>query len=128
MQAHYLSDMPEIHTVPLHKIYIDEDSTYIEFDDIDEIRWRVCIKTIHAWRITNTEYFDVVKVLNDILSSDGLLRRYPIVMENSVWIEELKNIKNSRERYLDNSIHLLFVLGEEIVEIIVGDNYEIIKV
>ena len=131
MKAHFLNKVPEIHTTPLHKILIDEDNSIVEFDDVSEQRWMVHFKTIQAWKITDVNCFDMVSLLNDDLLTEGRLRRYPITIEGSSWLTDLKKVlskKNTQAKYLDKSMHLVFILGDDIVEVIAGDNFEFVQV
>ena len=46
MNARYLNEIVEFHTIPLHTIEINEKDSLIEFDDINEERWRIRFKSI----------------------------------------------------------------------------------
>lgn len=125
MKARYLNNCPKIHTVPLETIHFDQKSAYIEFDDVDEIRWIMHIKTILAWRCTGWDFFDVGKMINDVEKNDEKFARYPIIFEESSWLEDLKKIEEP-----DYSIefqHILLILGDHILELMIGDNYKIEK-
>jgi hypothetical protein len=123
---------PIINTTPLHQILIGESGPIIEFDDINEIRWRLKFKTIQAWRITHEQCFDRNIILVEEAFINGIYQKYLLEVENSSWLDKLKEIQehqNPEESYMNKAHHYILLLGEHVVEVIAWDNYtlEIIK-
>ncbi|PEL08419.1 hypothetical protein [Bacillus sp. AFS017336] len=122
------SNKPIIHTVPLSEITINDGIKRIEFDDVDENRWRVSFKTTQAWRITTVDCFDFEPLYIKEAFDNGFFQKYIFIVEQSSWIAELKAVLKENDHsatFMDKANHYIFILGDEVVEIIAWDNFQL---
>ncbi len=127
MNIEIVTRVPEIHSTPLGKIFIDDGSSIVEFDDINEKRWRISFKTILGWRITAYDCFDLDRAFCEEAVEHGRNHRYILEIKNSDWIAELRQEMQKRNQpaeIADKAHHYLMILGEEVVEVAAWDNYD----
>lgn len=106
-----------VNDAPLEKIVCDNthfNELFIEFDDINEIRYEIEFVTYIAIKVVSWDCFE-----GSILSSsdDGMI--YEIL--DSDWLSQLKTIyykRHKHEHLMDDAHHYLMILGDFVVEII----------
>ena len=129
MELRIVTKNPEIDTVPYYELFINYKNQYIEFDDINEKRWKIEFKTVQAWKVTafdciNLELLDT----NETVDEKGINHHYILEVVNSHWIKELEKELYSRDKnatFFEKSHHYILPLGDEIIEVIAWDNYKL---
>jgi hypothetical protein len=107
-----------VHDVPFEKIVCDnrdKNSLFIEFDDINEARYKIEFLSYRALKVTDEDCFDG-SILSDIPYS-GMM--YELI--NSEWLCDLKDLYYETipsGNLLDNVRHYMLGLGDYYAEII----------
>jgi hypothetical protein len=110
----------EVNTTPLEKISIDTNSIEILLDDIAENRYKISAKPYQAIRIMTIDCVSSVDYHNDYCFRDGRYHRHILLMENSDFLNVLKE-KASEPNFLEKAKHFVLPLQENIIEIIAYD-------
>ena len=79
-----------INNVPLEKITFEQTTIIIEFDDINEKRFKAVFKPYQAIKVITADCFDKEVLLSDENLESGRYQRHILEVENSEWIKELK--------------------------------------
>ncbi|AAM05444.1 predicted protein [Methanosarcina acetivorans C2A] len=118
MEIRILEPNITVHDVPFEKIVCDNrdgNKLFIEFDDENEIRYKIEFVTYIALKITIDDCFDG-SFLFDI-SNHGMM--YEAI--NSDWFSQLKSEYNDQHphgKLIDGAHHYIIGLGDFYVEII----------
>lgn len=82
-----------------------------------------------AVKITTADCCDPDIYISPQAYENGIYHRYILEVEDSPWIKELKKqVSESQEdllKVLDNCYHYILLLEEDVVEIVVYDNYDL---
>jgi len=131
MSVKIVAKIPEIHSVPLSSIDINENPyrQVIEFDDVNEKRWRLTLKPVYAWKITSIDCFDGTILTSNLeVFNQGRYSAYILEVLDSPWIQELVKLDKCRsncEHEVEKSHHYILHLGDHVIEVVAWDNYEI---
>jgi len=110
-----------INNVPLDEMRITSNSLIINFDDINEKRCEIIFKPYQALKVTTADCFDKdILLINGNLET-GRYQQHILEVENSEWIEELKNIlleTDPNANFLEKARHFILDMGDNIIEII----------
>jgi hypothetical protein len=130
MEIKVLEPQIVIHDVPFEKIVCDNrdgNKLFIEFDDENEIRYKIEFKNYNALRVTAEDCarWDIIPEI----PYSGMMYELP----NSDWISQLKENSSytepSTRRYghiMDDMFHYIIGLGDYYVEI-VASGYKLRK-
>jgi hypothetical protein len=127
MNYKIVTKTPEIHSVPLSNICINDREFFVEFDDISEQRWRMDFKTNFAWKSTCVDYLEINPLLiKELIDDKNVFHSYVVEVIDSIWLNELKqNYISSEEQIIDQAHHYLLFLDENLVEVLAFDNYSL---
>ncbi|WP_094229257.1 hypothetical protein [Methanolobus psychrotolerans] len=126
MEIQVLEPDITVHDVPFEKIVCDNkdgNKLFIEFDDENEIRYKIEFVTYVALKVTIDDCFDSSFLSS--LSTDGMM--YEIL--NSDWLSQLKDDYYNRRKYehlMEGTHHYIMILGDFYVEI-VARGYKLTK-
>jgi len=118
----------EIHTTPLEELVMCDYKIIVELDDINEKRHKILFKPFQAVKITTVDCTKSPDYFNEYSFRNGRYQRYILVIEDSDWIEQLKkDFTDKRAKFLNEAIHYVLPLQDNIIEI-VAHNIEVQKV
>ncbi|MBR7099705.1 MAG: hypothetical protein IKC91_00940 [Clostridia bacterium] len=109
----------EIHVTPLEKIELSGSSIVVWLDDIHENRIKLNFKVFQALKVTTIDCVSMEKFYNKNCFVNGVFHRHILEMENSPWIEELRNnLVDDSADFLNKSRHFILPLQDNIIEIV----------
>ncbi|NDI36663.1 hypothetical protein [Chengkuizengella sediminis] len=113
----------EIHVTPLEKVFIEPSLISVEFDDVDENRWRISFNPCQGFKMTTIDCIDTKLLLVDGKRPCSLLK-----VNNSRWIKELKNVlkqKDHTANFMDESNHYIFPFQDNIIEVAAMSSFKV---
>lgn len=126
MNMNPVNEQIVIHSTPLEGIHLNNDNLEVEFDDVNEQRWKFIFNPYQALKITTIDCIDTIPLL-----IGGRRPLNVLEVNNSTWITYLKEEllkKDSEANFLDKARHYIFPFQDNIIEIVAWENYEILKV
>ena len=112
-----VNNTPHLHTVPNESIRIEKPEVIIDFDDINEQRFRLLFSPYQAIKITTIDCFDNPLIM-------GVMHKVVMEVVNSDWIRELKNTINkidSTADFMDKARHFIIPFYDDVLEIAAWD-------
>ena len=113
-----------INNVPLDKISIEQNTVTIDFDDVNEQRYKIIFTPYQAVKVTTADCFDKDILLTSETLESGRYQRHILEVENSEWIEQLKKaLKENDENatFIEQARHFIIDLRDKIFEIVAND-------
>jgi hypothetical protein len=110
-----------LHATPLETLSVDGPSLTIEFDDVEEKRWRVSFRPYQALRLTT---MDCIFIEPFVING-----RYPsavLEMIDSAWVRDLADVLREKDHaatFMNKAHHYVFPFQDRIVEVVAWDNY-----
>ncbi|WP_086350819.1 hypothetical protein [Candidatus Enterococcus clewellii] len=115
-----------INTVPLEKIVIEDNNIEIHFDDNNDVRFVFETSSYQAIRVTTRDCMNASDYINELNFYDGRYHNYMLEILNSSWINELKQVNEGKQvEFLNESHHYFLLLGDNVVEIIAYNNFNL---
>ncbi|MCB5955161.1 hypothetical protein [Enterococcus sp. CWB-B31] len=115
-----------INTIPLEKIVIEDNCIAIYFDDNNGVRFVFESFSYQEIKVTTRDYMNASDYINELNFYDGRYHNYILEILNSSWINELKQINEGKQvEFLNESHHYFLLLGDNVVEIIAYDNFNL---
>ena len=113
-----------INNVPLDEIIVEKNTVTIDFDDVNEQRYKIKFTKYQSVKITKADWFDKDILLTSETLESGRYQRYILEIENSEWIEQLKKILKENDEnanFMEQSRHFIIDLRDKIIEIVAND-------
>ena len=113
-----------INNVPLDEIIVEKNTVTIDFDDVNEQRYKIKFTKYQSVKITTADCFDKDILLTSETLESGRYQRYILEIEKSEWIEQLKKrLKENDENanFMEQSRHFIIDLRDKIIEIVAND-------
>jgi len=125
MRVFIVENNIDIHETPMEKIIIN-DGLVIEFDDVEENRWRIRFSPYQALKVTTIDCFDVTT----LLVNGGYYRKILGISESD-WIAQLiptLKLKDQNANFMEKAHHFVFPFQDIIVEVVAWGNYKLEKI
>jgi hypothetical protein len=109
----------EIHTTPLEKLILDTYKIDIELDDINEKRYKIKVNPYQAIKIVTIDCVSSKDYFNEYCFREGRYHRHILEIEDSKWIEELKqSLTDKTATFLNDVKHFVLPLQDIVIEFV----------